>query len=207
MRRIGRTVLLALLIFPASAMVQEQVPDNNMQREWHAIQTSTDRAERRNWWARVDPEQLIAHIQAGADVNVEDRRRWTPLHSAARDNTNPEILRALLQAGAVVDARDKSGDTPLHWAAAENRNVEILTALIDAGAHVNARDKFGWLPIHTAAESNPNPEIIDALLSAGSKRKKRAYFILFRPRFLLKHNSRMSRSDKEIAMELLKEPG
>lgn len=205
MRGIFELALTALLIFPSWAISQDQVPDSDIQMEWHDVQTKADRAERRDWWRRLDTDRLSTYIDAGADVNVADRRRWTPLHSAARHNSDPEIVLALLRAGAVVDARNKSGDTPLHWAAAENHKVEILNALIDAGAHVNARDKFGWLPIHTAAESNPNSEIIDALLKAGSKRNKRAYYVLFRPRFLLKHNSRMSKSGKKIAMELLKE--
>ncbi|MBT8102298.1 MAG: ankyrin repeat domain-containing protein, partial [Gammaproteobacteria bacterium] len=99
---------------------------------------------------------------------------------------------------------NKARDTPLHWAAAENTNVDILTTLIEAGADVNARDRFGWLPIHTAAEGNSNPEVIEVLLAAGSKRNKRAYFVLFRPAFLLKHNANMSDTDKKTAMALLK---
>jgi ankyrin repeat protein len=112
----------------------------------------------------------------------------------------------LLEAGADVNARDKAGDTPLHWAAAENTGTAVINALLQAGAVVNARDRYGWLPIHTAADRNPNPDIIDALLKAGADPDKRAYFVLFRPIFLLKHNANMSDKEKEVALAMLKEP-
>lgn len=202
-----KTTIWALLLLPAVVMSQEQARDDELQREWNEIQSSKGQYEKSNWWQRLDLEHLEKYLQVGADVKISDKRRWTPLHSAARYNSDSEVLAALLQAGAIVGARDKAGDTPLHWAAAQNTNVKIVTALIEAGANVNERDKFGWTPLHTAAESNSNPAVIEALLAAGAKRQKRAYFVLFRPRFLLKHNSKISETDKKIAMALLKEPG
>jgi hypothetical protein len=41
---------------------------------------------------------------------------------------------------------------------------------------------------------------------AGADRYRRAYFVFFRPEFLLKHNSSMSEKDKKIALALLNEP-
>ena len=135
-------------------------------------------------------------IQQGADGR--ERANWWR-------HLNPDRLDSFIKAGVDVNISNRSGDTPLHWAAAQNTDVDVLTMLIEAGADVNTRDRFGWLPLHTAAESNPNPEIIDTLLAARSKRNKRAYFLLFSPGFLLKHNDRMSATDKKIALSLLKE--
>ncbi len=198
----SQIVVLALLLLPVAAMSQAQSED--LQQEWREIQVEKKRREQGKWWRHLDLDQLNAFIQTGVDVNVADRRGWTPLHSAARFNPDTRIVLALLQAGADVHAKDRSGDTPLHWAAAANANVDIVLSLLEADANVNAVDKFGWLPIHTAAEANPNPEVIRVLLEAGSKRKRRAYFLLFGPRFLLKHNANMSDADKKIAMILLK---
>ena len=197
-----RSALRVLLLLPALAT---PAAADDLQQEWTNIQESTDRQLQHDWWQRLDVDQLQACLQAGVDVNLANKRRWTPLHSAARYSPDAGMVRMLIRAGADVDAKNRSGDTPLHWAAAENPAVDVVNVLIDAGANVNARDRFGWLPIHTAAEGNPNPEIIDALLDAGSERNKRAYFLLFRPVFLLKHNASMTEADKKTALARLRE--
>ncbi|MGI9200577.1 MAG: ankyrin repeat domain-containing protein [Woeseiaceae bacterium] len=138
------------------------------------------------------------------EITVDDRG-WTSLHQAARYNPNPDCLAKLIAAGADVNAKNKAGDTPLHWAAADNSNVEVVNLLIELGADVNAVDKFGWLPIHTAAERSSNPEVIAVLLQAGSKTDRRAYYVLFSPKFLLKRNDNMSKPDRAAALALLKE--
>ena len=204
-RRFVVTVALALLLATSPGLSQSPPTGADMLQEWNQVQSSTDRDAKKRWWRAMNPEKLRAYLDAGVDVAVSDRRGWTPLHSAARYNSHPEILVSLLRAGADVSARNTTGETPLHWAAADNSNVEIIAALLEAGAEVNARDNFGWLPIHTAAETSSNPDVIDALLEAGSKRNKRAYFIFFRPVFLLEHNANMSDDDRKIAMALLKD--
>ena len=199
--------LWGMVLLPAAVIAQEPVQDGILQQEWREVQTNRNQEVKKNWWQHLSPKCLDEYIQAGADVNVTDRRGWTPLHSAARFNSDLEVLSALLQAGAIVGAKDRAGDTPLHWAAAANTNVKIITSLIEAGADVNATDRFGWTPIHTAAESNANPAVIETLLAAGARPKRRAYFLLFGPKFLLKHNSNMSEADRKAAIALLKESG
>ena len=204
-RRVLQTVALALLCFSAPGISQTPVSQDKHATEWADVQTKAKRGARARWWRAIDPQRLSALVEAGVEVNLADRRGWTPLHSAARYSADTDILNILLRAGAEVDARDMSGDTPLHWAAAENPRVEVINTLIRAGADVNARDRFGWQPVHTAAEGNSNPEVIRALLAAGANRNKRAYFVLFRPAFLAKHNSSMSEGDRKIAIALLKD--
>ncbi|MBT8103305.1 MAG: ankyrin repeat domain-containing protein [Gammaproteobacteria bacterium] len=201
-RRILWTVLCCLLL-PIVANPAEPAGNAALQHTWAEIQRFDNRHAREKWWRTVDPGRLQAFIDAGVDTNYTDRKKWTPLHSAARYSADPRVLALLLEAGASVSAKNRAGDTPLHWAARENPNVAITKTLIAVGANVNAVDNFGWLPLHTAAESNSNPEIIRALLAAGSKRGRRAYFLLFSPAFLLKHNENMSATDKELASKLL----
>ena len=209
--RLGRyrvltgTVLLVLFTaLPLTAAIAQEVStDEELRSEWQRIQSSKERSTHRQWWADLQPDRLDAFLRAGVDVSVSNHRRWTPLHSAARYSARAEVVSQLLTAGADVNAKDRAGDTPLHWAAAENANVKVCETLIEAGANVNAVDRYGWLPIHTAAESNPNPDVLKTLLDAGAKRKRRAYFLLFSPKFLLKHNARLSDADKEQAVEWL----
>ena len=192
---------LALLLTPVHAEIGDSPAA--LQSAWHEMQTQASRDERGDWWQRLEPDELGAFLAAGVDVNIVDRRGWTPLHSAARYSRDPGCVRLLLDAGASVSAKDRAGDTPLHWAAAENPEVAVLSALLAAGADVNARDRFGWTPIHTAAETNPEPAVIRALLDAGANANSRAYFLLFSPEFLLKHNANMSGADRERAMAAL----
>jgi len=194
------------LLLAAAGLGQETVPGEPLEREWLDIQVRGGQQTRKAWWQELGARQLRALIHAGVEVSVADDRGWTPLHSAARYSRDPDVLLALLEAGAVIDVRDRSGDTPLHWAAAENPSVGVTTALLRAGADVNASDGYGWLPIHTACNTNSNPEVIRALLAAGADRDARAYFVLFSPGFLLKHNSNMSDPDKESALILLQQP-
>ena len=192
--------LLAVLLFgavPAGAETIAPLP------KWEKIQLEADKDERKAWWQSLDAQDLRIFLDAGADVNLANHRNWTPLHSAARYSTDPVIVATLIEAGAGVNSTDRAGDTPLHWAAAENTNPAVLQALIEAGADVNARDRYGWQPLHTAAEGNPNIEIIETLLEAGAQTNKRAYFMFFKPRFLLKHNANMPEGDRERALALL----
>lgn len=197
-------VVFALLFVSPAGHTQQSQSDLQLHLQWHEVQSSRDPHVHRDWWHDLDVETLRAYVYAGVDVNASNKRGWTALHSAARYNPDAAVLGMLISAGALVNARDKAGDTPLHWAAADNPNVDIVTALIESGANVHATDNFGWLPLHTAADRSANPDVIRTLVDAGSMRNKRAYFVLFRPRFLLKHNSNMSEDDKRVAMELLK---
>lgn len=196
-------VALFLLLYPAVILAQAQAQQRDLQGGWLAINNHEDQHVRKDWWQSLSAQQVSAYIQAGADLNAKDSRGWTPLHSAARYSGQPAVLAALLETGALVNVKDSAGDTPLHWAAAENPNVKVLVLLLQAGADVNASDRFGWIPLHNAAAENSNPEIIRALLEAGSKRNLRAYFVLFSPGFLLKHNPNMSDRDKDRARAML----
>ncbi len=196
---------LILLVFTPNPG-QAEPTNENLRHEWLSIQVEGDRRAQARWWRELDYDTMQRLIGARVLLDVEDRRGWTPLHSAARFNPDSRILVALLDGGADVNAKDKAGDTPLHWAAAENSNVRVVRELISAGADVNASDRYGWTPLHTAVERNANPDIVVELLESGAERNRRAYFVLFGPRFLLKHNPNMARADKDRLMDALARP-
>ncbi len=210
-RQAAKDTAQAVLWFVFAIVVLAFTPDpgraentnEDLRREWLSIQVDGDRRAQARWWRELDYERMRQLVGARVLLDVEDRRGWTPLHSAARFNPDSRILVALLDGGADVNARDKAGDTPLHWAAAENNNVQVVRELISAGADVNASDRYGWLPLHTAVERNGNPDIVRELLDSGADTSKRAYFILFGPKFLLRHNPNMSDDDKRRTRALL----
>lgn len=197
-------IAMAAIMLPGVSSADQLNADSELLHHWNTIQASTDHELQQVWWRETDVARLQQFLDAGADVNISNKKGWTPLHSAVRYSANISVASLLLEAGANVNATNNSGDTPLHWAARANSNENFTRLLIEAGADVNARDKFGWSAVLTAAEGSSNPQVIAALLDAGANPKKRAYFMLFGPKFLIKRNANMSKADKKAALEMLK---
>jgi ankyrin repeat protein len=76
------------------------------------------------------PTELVrALIDAGAKVNVQDYRSFTPLMlSAANDHANPETVRLLLAHGADTQSKARVGETASDWAA-KFGDVAVIRAL------------------------------------------------------------------------------
>jgi ankyrin repeat protein len=87
-------------------------------------------------------------IDAGANLNVQDKHGDTPLHVAIMKN-NPIIVQMLIDAGADLNMQDIWNRTPLHWAVYYGK-VEIVRMLIDAGARKDILDYRGRLPYDLA---------------------------------------------------------
>ena len=64
------------------------------------------------------PEIVKTLIDAGAKVNVQDYRSFTPLMlAAANDHANPETVRLLLARSADTQTKTRAGETASDWAA------------------------------------------------------------------------------------------
>jgi hypothetical protein len=64
------------------------------------------------------PEIVKTLMDAGAKVNVQDYRSFTPLMlAAANDHANPETVRLLLARGADTQSKGRAGETASDWAA------------------------------------------------------------------------------------------
>ncbi|MCE2486920.1 MAG: ankyrin repeat domain-containing protein, partial [Desulfurellaceae bacterium] len=92
----------------------------------------------KEFWESATPATVATLLKAGVDVTARDAEEATPLHLAAKYNTNAMVVGTLLKAGADVAARDVEEATPLHLAAWYNE-PEVVTALVDAGAALTAR--------------------------------------------------------------------
>ena len=82
-----------------------------------------------------DPEVIEALLNAGAEVNAQDKYGgWTPFHFAAKENPNPKVIEILLNAGAQVWVEDRAGKTPWDYAQ-ENKKLrgsEVYRRLYEA---------------------------------------------------------------------------
>nr|XP_020453080.1 histone-lysine N-methyltransferase EHMT2 isoform X2 [Monopterus albus] len=105
-------------------------------------------------------------VQAGAQVDAQDKDMRTPLLEAIVNN-HLEVTRYLVQNGACVYHAEEDGYTGLHHAA-KLGNLEIVTMLLETGqVDVNAQDSGGWTPIIWAAE-HKHVKVIKALLNRGA---------------------------------------
>jgi len=93
-----------------------------------------------------------ALISAGANVNVCDKMKKTPLHFAMSEYIHEKTIRDIIAAGADIDAPDAMWETPLHWSASLER-ARPSEILIKAGADINASDVKGKTPLHQAVIS------------------------------------------------------
>lgn len=87
-------------------------------------------------------------IEKGADVNIEDVFKETPLHKAAMSGKH-ECIRILGRLISDINAGDATGRTALHVAAG-NGHVECIWVLLELGANINAVESRGWTALHYA---------------------------------------------------------
>ena len=92
-------------------------------------------------------------IEHGADVYLENRKHYTPLHMTALENCEMakkkekiDVARFLLNSGAKVNAMNSEHKTPLHIAA-NCDNLEIAELLLQFDADPNA-GKISGVIIH-----------------------------------------------------------
>ena len=114
-------------------------------------------------WKTITAAEVLAMINAGADVHAKNNDGNTPLHAAAWKG-NAEVIPVLIKAGADVHAKNNDGNTPLHSAAFWGK-AEVIPVLIKAGADVNAKNNHGDTPLHAMARTG-RAEVISILLQA-----------------------------------------
>lgn len=81
-------------------------------------------------------------VSMGADVNIQDLSKNTPLHIAVhRDNV--DLTRYLIECQADVSAINSEGRTPLHLALIRKVDQKLLNVLIDATTNFSIADTNG----------------------------------------------------------------
>jgi len=88
-----------------------------------------------------DTEALKALVDAGMDVNLQNRYGWTPLHIAIRRN-HRDMVEYLLDNGADIDRADAVGWTPLMESIMDNM-PELCALLVKRGADKSIANQRG----------------------------------------------------------------
>jgi ankyrin repeat protein len=101
-------------------------------------------------------------IARGANPNMPDEDRRTPLHQAVL-GSSVGLVGLLVESGADLGAKDSHGFTPLHFAAQEYL-PEIARILVGRGADPNAVDEDGNSALHRAISSARGRDDIARLL-------------------------------------------
>lgn len=97
-----------------------------------------------------DAEAAAVALRAGADLEVRDEQRRTPLLLAATFD-QVEVARLLVALGADPDALDDRHDTP--WlVTGVTGSVAMLEALLPAGPDLTLRNRYGGLSPIPASE-------------------------------------------------------
>ena len=105
-------------------------------------------------------------ISRGADVNVNDKNGYTPLHQAARVG-HRNIVELLLDCGAKVNALDLTKSSAL-FGAAQHHQESVVKLLLSRGAEVNLTDAQGWTPLLRAFQKSDGDETLKILLEYGA---------------------------------------
>jgi ankyrin repeat protein len=111
-------------------------------------------------------------IQSGANVNLQNRKGFTPLHLAIK-NSALYTSQALIDNGADITLKDKNGQTPLMHAVREG-NISLIKNIIVLPQNLDAKDNNGWTAFHFLLEKKilssdeKQAEIARLLINAGA---------------------------------------
>ena len=111
----------------------------------------------------ADVEILIAK---GAAVNLQDKKKRTPLILAASNGHTP-VVEFLFSKGADINSRDSGGQTALMYASKRSFN-ETAAFLLKNGADVNVQSKKKGITALMLAAVWGNAELVQMLLEHGA---------------------------------------
>ncbi len=113
-----------------------------------------------------DVNEVKSILSRGMDVNVKNRRGWTPLHTAI-DRQQKEIIQLLLDKNANVNLTDNNGETPIHLTVKSGQK-DIVELLIEKGADLNITN-VRFENALSLAKKGGHTEIVELLVGHGAK--------------------------------------
>ena len=114
-----------------------------------------------------DTNGALCLIQAGVDVNVQDKRGMTPLMLASQAG-HVDLVVKLIEAGANMNIQSNSADTALVYATKEEK-IHCVQKLIELGANVNIQGGDGETALmHATYERNECGNCLETLIEGGA---------------------------------------
>lgn len=114
-------------------------------------------------WSK--PNEVLAFVESGYDINSQDEEGMTPLSHAANSG-NVKSAKILIEAGADVNGENSTSFTPLFGVAIRGY-VEMAELLISAGANVSHRNFMDTTPLHLATQIG-SIEMVGYLIQMGA---------------------------------------
>ena len=105
-------------------------------------------------------------LEGGAEINMQDRFRMTPLHWASHSG-HCGVAKLLLESGADLNIQCRSGYTPLKIAAMNGR-IDVVKLFLKRGAETNRANQDGSTPLHFASLFGYK-DVVQLLLDAGAE--------------------------------------
>ena len=121
-----------------------------------------------------DLDDVKVLVSKGADVNLRDQKKRTPLILAAYNGHTP-VVAFLVGEGAEVNAVDGDSQTALMYASRRSFN-ETASLLLDNGAEVNLQSKKRNLDALMLAAVADNAELVRMLLDHGADASQKDIF-------------------------------
>ncbi len=114
----------------------------------------------------ITPRYLQDYLDAGADINAQNRNGKTPLMVIIAWGPDSKLVQAYIDAGADIEARDKFDNTPL-LIACNRKETEAIQVLIDNGAKVDIENYVGITPLLEAARNNMDLVFFKTFIKGG----------------------------------------
>src|SRR5262245_31231207 len=117
------------------------------------------------WDARQQVKTIRCLLEAGADINIQDKNGATPLHRAVRTRCAAAV-KCLLEAGCVPTLKNKPGSTPFHLAVqntgrggsgseeARAAQRQIIAVFLSFGVSTGLKDNKGKSVLDWARSSS-----------------------------------------------------
>ncbi|MEE6463732.1 hypothetical protein FKM82_006038 [Ascaphus truei] len=115
---------------------------------------------------QVESVKLL--LSGGADPNILNFSRFSPLHSAIQLYYNTIVEMLILHSTTNIDLEGELGNTPIMQACYKD-NHEALLLLVNHGAKLCKKNKLGCFPIHMCAFSG-STKCMDIVLTKGTEK-------------------------------------